>query len=309
MSTDAESSPSKLATRKILGGFPAPIILAPTAAPHKLTIIFLHGCGSNATKFHGPLLPTQVAGHGTFREALCHARLVFPTAPLMRATKFRRSVIHQWYDGTGDWEPEARGNMRASVEYVHGMVRAEMGLVGGDARRIVLAGISQGCAMALVSMLLWEGDPLGGVVGMCGFMPLSSSLMETLGGDSKKDTGEEADVVFEAEAGVDDVFDTADTDDDSRSPLQRAIDELREEVELPGASSLSTFSFHSTPVFLGHGTEDDKVEYEHGYQAAALLEKMGVGVDFCAYQGLGHWYSPEMLEHIISFLASKLDVW
>lgn len=307
MSPDAQSS-SKATARKILGEFPAPIVIPPTAVPHKLTVIFLHGRGSNANKFHGPLLATQVAAHGTFREALPHARFVFPTAPLMRATKYRRCAIHQWYDGTGDWEPEARGNMRASVEYVHGLVRVEMDLVGGDARRIVLAGISQGCAMSLVSMLLWEGDALGAVVGMCGFMPLSSYLMEILGGDSQMDTGEEAGIVFEAEAECDDVFEIADTDDDTRSPLQKAIDELREEVELPGAPSPCTFPFHSTPVFLGHGTEDDKAEYEHGSQAAALLEMMDVEVDFRTYQGLGHWYSPEMLEHIVSFMATKLDV-
>ena len=307
MSPDAEPS-SRATAPKVPGEFPSPIIHPPTATPHKLTIIFLHGRGSSANKFHGPLLASPVAGHGTFRDALCHARFVFPTAALMRATKYRRCVIRQWYDGTGDWEPEARGNMHASVEYIHGLVRAEMDLVGGDARRIVLAGISQGCAMSLVSMLLWEGDALGAVVGMCGFMPLNSHLVDILDGDGQGGSSEEADIVFEAEAEYDDVFESTDPANDGRIPLQRAIDELREEVELPVSSSPCTFPFLSTPVFLGHGTEDDSVEYEHGRSAAALLEKMGVDVDFRTYHGLGHWYSPEMLESLVSFMDRKLDV-
>ncbi|KOS22695.1 Acyl-protein thioesterase 1 [Escovopsis weberi] len=295
-----------------LGSAPPPA----RATRRPSTVIFLHGRGSNARKFAGPLLASLVHGHRTLRDALPHTKFIFPTAPLARATKYRRSVIHQWYDGSGDWEPEARGDMRHSIEHIHDLVRQEVRALDGAgagageaaaARRIVLAGISQGCAMALMSMLLWDGSALGAVVGICGFMPLNAHLTALLGGGAEDGTrGSESDddlVVFAA----DDAEDEEDTNSDQvLSPLQRAVADLREEAELDeGRAAPSPLSFLSTPVFIGHGTDDQKVEFQHGEQAAALLRLMGLDVDFHEYQGLGHWYSAEMLEHIVNFLADK----
>ncbi|KAH7151726.1 Alpha/Beta hydrolase protein [Dactylonectria estremocensis] len=284
-----------------LGQFPPAITIPPLSLTHNLTIVFLHGRGSNARKFHGPLLESVISNTctaPTLREALPHARFVFPTAPLARAAKYRRCAIHQWYEGTGDWEPQSRGEMRPGVELVRAVLRDEVARLGGDARRVVLAGISQGCAMALTSLLLWEGDPFGAVVVMCGFVPLASSLLAVFEGEDQED-------VFES----DDPFERAGSDD-ARTPLQQAIDELRDEAEVPSSCQTTTqpFPFQSTPVFMGHGTEDKKVEYQHGQQAAKLLEQMGMSVDFRTYPGLGHWYSPDMLGHIVEFLNDKLDL-
>lgn len=230
----------------------------------------------------------------TFQQALSNAKFVFPTAPLMRATKYRRSIIHQWYDGTGDWEPEARGEMRPSIEYIHDLLRKEVHHVGGDSRKIVLAGISQGCATALTSLLLWNGEPLGAMVGMCGFMPLCSHLTATVQDDNSDASDGDGDFAFEQEDGGAEI----------RTPIQEAIDQLREEAELPQGSP-SSLSFQSVPVFLGHGSEDEKVKFEDGHKAAELLKLLGMEVTFRRYDGLGHWYSPEMLGHIISFLRES----
>ncbi|KAK7414625.1 hypothetical protein QQX98_006562 [Neonectria punicea] len=295
--------------RPPLSIFPPPITAPPLSAPHTHTIIFLHGRGSNARKFHGPLLaapaPTSASD---LRAALPHARFVFPTAPLMRSTKYRRCVIHQWYEGTGDWEPESRGEMRPAVEHLRGVLRDEVARVGGEARRVVLAGISQGCAMALTSLLLWEGDALGAVVGMCGYMPLASSLMAVFEEDDGRQLdGEDDGIVFGSETDSDDIFEK-DSAQDAKPPLERAINELREEVEVEPVQPTEPFPFLSTPVFMGHGTEDKKVEYQHGQHAAKLLDRMGISVDFHTYPGLGHWYSPEMLGHLVEFLKRNLDM-
>lgn len=294
-------------SRPPLGEFPPNIVIPPLSPTHSLTIIFLHGRGSNARKFHGPLLASPSPNAAlTFREAMPHARFIFPTAPLMRASKYRRSIIHQWYEGSGDWEPESRGEMRPSVEHIRGILKDEIERLGGDAQRVVLAGISQGCAMALISLLLWEGDPLGAVVVMCGFMPLASSLMGILEDEDNLDSDDEG-VVFGSDS-EDDPFER-DSSDDSKTPLQRAIDEIREEAEVaPVCSTSQTFPFLSTPVFMGHGTEDEKVAYKDGQRAAELLERMGVSVDFHTYPELGHWYCPEMLGHIVDFLNRKLNL-
>ncbi|UNI18120.1 hypothetical protein JDV02_004410 [Purpureocillium takamizusanense] len=297
-----DPSAPQLARRPALGAFIPPIVVPPLDAPHHFTIIFLHGRGYNAKESLEPLLSTHVTDRATFQKSLPHTRFVFPTAPLMRASKYRRSVIHQWYDGTGDWEPEARGDMRPSVEHIHDLIRAEAELVDGDAGRVVLAGFSQGAAMALTCMLLWEGKPLGAAIGLCGFVPVYDSLMELLKDDAAEEASDDGYIVFEAE----DDLDMAGAES-SRTPLQRAVAELRQEAELPELPSPSRCSFRETPVFLGHGRRDRNVEPRHGQEAAALLTEMGIGVAFATYDGLGHEHSPEMLGQVLLFLSQRLS--
>lgn len=276
------------------GQFPPPIILPPLSS-HKLTIIILHGRGFSAQKFHGPLLSSSSAAPSTtLRESLSRARLVFPTAPLARAAKYRRCLIHQWYEGTGDWEPEARGEMRPSVEHIHKILRDEIGRLGGDSRKVVLMGFSQGGAMALVSSLLWGGDhPLGAVVVMSGFVPLADAMMDILDDD--------------AEGSADDLFER-DAEEEEATPVQRAIGELRQEAELDPAPTTASHPFLSTPVFMGHGQKDKDVEYHHGRRAAELLERMGVSVEFGTYPDLAHWYNSDMLRDIVQFLDKHLGL-
>ncbi|KAF4988952.1 hypothetical protein FDECE_14866 [Fusarium decemcellulare] len=282
--------------------FPPSVILPPLSPPHNLTIIILHGRGFNAQKFHGPLLSSPSPTTSTpFQKCLSNARFVFPTAPLGRATKYRRSRIHQWYEGTGDWEPEARGDMRPSVEYIHGIIREEVEKLGGDSRKVVLMGFSQGGAITLISSLLWEGPELGAVVIMSGFMPLTESLMDIL-----QDKGEDDDNMSEKTSG-DDLFER-DLEQDERTPLQKAICELRQEAELDPMPLATSFPFLKTPVFMGHGERDYDVELCHGQQAAELLVRMGALAQFNTYPDLAHWYSPEMLRDIVKFLDSHLGL-
>lgn len=275
-------------SRLKLGEFPPLITTPPLSAPHKLTIIVLHGRGFNAEKFHSRLL-TSISSNSSisFQESLPHARFVFPTAPLARATKYRRSLIHQWYEGTGDWEPEARGDMRPSVEHIHKILKDEIEMLGGDAARVVLVGFSQGGAMALASWLLWQGQSLGAVVIMSGFMPLAETLMA-----ENEDEGISDDGMFE-------------TEEDGRTPLQKAIDELREEAELDPKPPAKSFPFIKTPVFMGHGQKDKDVELYHGQQAANCLERMGIEVEFKTYPDMAHWYCPEELGDISKFITQR----
>ncbi|KAM0242251.1 hypothetical protein ACHAP5_007267 [Fusarium lateritium] len=274
------------------GEFPPLLAIPPLSLPHKLTIIILHGRGFNAEKFHSPLLASPSSDPAKpFRQSLPHARFVFPTAPLARATKYRRSLIHQWYEGTGDWEPEVRGDMRPSVEHIHGILRDEIDKLGGDAGRVVLMGFSQGGAMALVSWLLWEGRSLGAVVIMSGFMPLAESLMiENEDGDMSEDG------LFERE------------EQDTRTLLQKAIDELREEAELDPAPPTNSFHFLRTSVFMGHGQQDKDVEYCYGQEAAEFLKRAGIDVEFKSYSDLAHWYCPEELGDIAQFIKRQVGL-
>ncbi|KAG8667607.1 hypothetical protein FPOAC2_12781 [Fusarium poae] len=287
MDTSCNTSSSRLKP----GDFPPPITIPPLSLPHKLTIIILHGRGFNAEKFHSPLLTSPSTNPQiSFKESLPHARFVFPTAPLARATKYRRSLIHQWYEGTGDWEPEARGDMRPSVEHIHEILRDEIGILGGDAGKVVLVGFSQGGAMALVSWLLWQGQSLGAVVIMSGFMPLAETLAKE-----------------ESEHLSDDGLFERDDAEENKTPLQRAIDELRQEAELDPEPPADSFPFLKTPVFMGHGQKDKDVEICHGQKAAMCLERMGIDVELKIYSEMEHWYCPEELGDITQFICQRLE--
>lgn len=184
--------------------------------------------------------------------------------------------------------------MRPSVEHIHRILRDEIKRLGGDSRRVVLMGFSQGGAMTLVSSLLWDGDPLGAVVVMSGFMPLADGMMDIL-----DDTN--------SEGSTDDLFER-DPEEDEITPLQRAISELRQEAELDPASPTTSYPFLSTPVFMGHGQNDQDVEYQHGGRAAELLKRMGVSVEFNTYPDLAHWYNSDMLRDIVQFLDKHLGL-
>ncbi len=62
------------------------------------------------------------------------------------------------------------------------------------------------------------------------------------------------------------------------------------------------------PVFLGHGTEDEKVSVELGREAETALELMGMDVQMKEYEGLGHRYSENMLRDIFRFIKEKLEI-
>lgn len=64
--------------------------------------------------------------------------------------------------------------------------------------------------------------------------------------------------------------------------------------------------FQQIPIFMGHGTEDEKVGIEVGREAKNCLDLLEAGVKMVEYEGLGHWYSDKMLDDIFEFLGEKL---
>ncbi|KAF9876060.1 acyl-protein thioesterase [Colletotrichum karsti] len=291
--------------------FHPPLIVPPLKPPHRQTLIFLHGRGSSARIFAPPFLSAPVESPGepeeesqrhitTLQYALPHTRFVFPTAPRSRATVYRRSVINQWYDGSGDWEETVLGGAGETVAFLRGLLAEEAAVVGG-AGRVVLGGFSQGCAAALLCLLLWESEePLGGVVGMCGMLPMGGVLGDVLRGADDL-VGEEEDDVFASTSPFDD-----DGDQASASPVLQALNLLREEVGLQKLGRDSESRLEHIPVFLGHGTADENVPVQYGQDASRVLQMMQYDVTFKSYQGLDHWYSTEMMSDVVRFLGQKV---
>lgn len=155
------------------------------------TFILLHGRGSTAQKFAEPLLshivaPHEESDHSTdrlpFRSCFPNAKMIFPTAALRRATIYRRSLTHQWFDNwsldQSEYQEELQLNgLMESTTFVHNMLQKEIDIIGS--RNVLIIGLSQGCATALVSLLTWEGAPFAAVIGMCGL----AAIQETNAGD------------------------------------------------------------------------------------------------------------------------------
>ncbi|KUL92324.1 hypothetical protein ZTR_02364 [Talaromyces verruculosus] len=274
--------------------FPEPLVVGPQEQPLKQTFILLHGRGSSGPKFGPDLLAhaTNPNGSETLATKFPHARFVFPSAPLSRAHVYNRSLTHQWFN---NWklDPPAQEHeqlqvpgLRETTKYMHTLIKREIELVPDGAGSVVLGGLSQGCAASLVAALLWEGDDLGAVVGMCGWLPFAGRMQDVA-------STEEEDDLFERDNVA---------EDDAQDAFDDAVEWLREELDIPARSKSDMLK--RTPVFLGHGVEDDRVDIWLGRKAASCLKDIGVDVCWKEYEGLAHWYSGDMLRDLVDFLQS-----
>jgi phospholipase/carboxylesterase len=135
-------------------------------------VIWLHGLGADGSDF-APIVPElDLGGVGA-------VRFVFPHAPMRPVTINNGYVMRAWYDvAFGDLEGRTRradeAGVRASQAEVEGLVAREKAR-GIAARRIVLAGFSQGGAVALVAGLR-HPERLAGVMALSTYLVLAESL-------------------------------------------------------------------------------------------------------------------------------------
>jgi phospholipase/carboxylesterase len=139
-----------------------------TAASPRAAVIVLHGLGADGNDF------VPVA-HELELAAIGPVRYVFPHAPTRPVTINGGYVMRAWYDILGldssQLREDERG-LRESQALVEGLIAREKAR-GIAAQRIVLAGFSQGCAMALMTGLRHR-ERLAGIVGLSGYLPLAA---------------------------------------------------------------------------------------------------------------------------------------
>ena len=132
-----------------------------------LSVLFLHGLGADGHDFE-PIVPEL--------RLRLPVRFVFPHAPLRRVTINGGMSMRAWYDILG-FDRHARedaAGIRASAAAVTELIDREVGR-GIPAERIVLAGFSQGGAVALHTALR-EPRPLAGVMALSTYLPLAPLL-------------------------------------------------------------------------------------------------------------------------------------
>jgi phospholipase/carboxylesterase len=139
-----------------------------TAPQPSASIIVLHGLGADGNDFvpFADQLRLQAVGP---------VRFVFPHAPVMPVTINNGYRMRAWYDilGTEMQRSEDEAGLRRSLASVEALLAREESR-GVASSRIVLAGFSQGCAMALLAGLR-HANRLAGIVGMSGYLPLAAT--------------------------------------------------------------------------------------------------------------------------------------
>jgi phospholipase/carboxylesterase len=129
------------------------------------TIIWMHGLGADGHDFE-PIVPELV------RRGERPLRFVFPHAPVRPVTLNNGYRMRAWYDIISIQRGAAQDEVgiRASHAIVEALIRRENER-GIPSSKIVLAGFSQGGAMALYSGTRYS-EKLGGIMGLSCYMLL-----------------------------------------------------------------------------------------------------------------------------------------
>jgi phospholipase/carboxylesterase len=210
-----------------------------TAPNPTATIVVLHGLGADGNDF------VPIAQELAL-DAVGPVRFVFPHAPVMPVTINNGYRMRAWYDILGGdlVRREDEAGLRSSLAAVEALLAREHER-GIPAQRTVLAGFSQGCAMALLTGLR-HPERLAGIVGLSGYLPLAAS-----------------------------------------TAAERSDANAR------------------TPIFLGHGTQDNVVPLARGQQSSEFLKGLGYDVSWHTYP-MAHSVAMEEVRDLNAWLLKVL---
>lgn len=137
------------------------------AEPAIATVVLLHGLGADGWDFVPIVAELRLP---------LPVRFIFPHAPLQPVTVNAGYVMRAWYD-IKSFTPEGRADaagLAESVARVNRYLDAEIER-GMDSSRIVLAGFSQGGAVALSAALRFP-KRLAGVLALSSYLPFPALL-------------------------------------------------------------------------------------------------------------------------------------
>jgi len=139
-------------------------------APHPtIAVIWLHGLGADGNDFVPMVRELALTGCPPIR-------FIFPHAETMRVTVNNGYVMRAWYDilGADLTRREDEAGLRKSQAAIEELIAAQNAR-GIPSDRIMLAGFSQGCAMALQTGLRYP-EKLAGLLCLSGYLPLADAL-------------------------------------------------------------------------------------------------------------------------------------
>jgi phospholipase/carboxylesterase len=133
----------------------------PTAA-----VVWLHGLGADGNDFAGLVPELDLDGCPPIR-------FIFPHAPSIPVTLNGGYIMPAWYDilGANLVDRQDAAGIQKSEQAIKALIENEVAR-GIPYERIVLAGFSQGCAMALHTGLRLP-HRLAGIMALSGYLPLA----------------------------------------------------------------------------------------------------------------------------------------
>lgn len=149
------------------------VILEPQDGPADASVIWMHGLGADGYDFV-PMVPELKL------PATARVRFIFPHAGVQPVTVNAGYEMRAWYD-IRELTPAGRDDaegMAATRERIDGYLAGER-QAGIAARRTILAGFSQGGAMAL-HVGLRHQETLGGIIALSCYLPLRAQLAAEL---------------------------------------------------------------------------------------------------------------------------------
>ncbi|KIW16434.1 hypothetical protein PV08_06486 [Exophiala spinifera] len=192
-------------------GHPEPLVVLPSAT-HTFSIILLHGRGSNGPRFGLEFLESRTSGGQTLQELFPSVKFIFPTAKKRRSTVLKRVKINQWFDNYSLDDPTERQDLQyegltETTQFLHQLIEEEGTTLQGGVNNVIVGGLSQGGAMALIASLSfaaedhhdssfskqveaaskdaatasttssYRGSSLGGFIGMSGWLPFARDIV------------------------------------------------------------------------------------------------------------------------------------
>jgi phospholipase/carboxylesterase len=138
-----------------------------TGSNPERSVIWLHGLGADGNDF-APIIPELDLPEAPIR-------FVFPHAPMRAVTINAGMVMRAWYDiADAAIRREDERGVRASQVLVEALIEREKRR-GTPAGRLVLAGFSQGGAIALQTGLR-HPERLAGIMALSCYLPLADKL-------------------------------------------------------------------------------------------------------------------------------------
>ena len=249
----------------------------------------LHGRGSDGEEFADEfLIESHLSDKSSLLDAFPGARWVFPSSKQLWSTAFEEDMP-AWFEAYSPSDTTSRQDLQTagtkdSVAYVQSILDEELMRLGGRKERLFLGGISQGGAIAMLTLFGRGALSCGAAFVTNTWLPFAENLERSL--PVSKDQA-----VTESTG-----------DDDYDGFVQTLTSEFpkrdKDSEELP-------------PIFFGHGVDDAYVDVSLGRQARDVLINVGFSVDWREYSGAdleGHWFKvPEQMEDIKRFLDKLLD--
>lgn len=142
------------------------------------SVIWLHGLGANGHDFAEALPFLHLPQNHTIR-------FIFPHAPEQAVTLNGGMWMPAWYDifGLGVDSKEDEPGLRRAKGLIETLISQQIEQ-GIPSHRIVLAGFSQGGALALYTGLRAQ-QPLAGIIGLSTYLPVAERLPEEAAAQNK----------------------------------------------------------------------------------------------------------------------------